>query len=53
MIADEDIVRKLPWVEDFERSWKTFQKQEEEGKKEISDMFPQKSLDGEGQGGDE
>ena len=53
VIADEDIVRKHPWVEDFERSWNAFQKQEEEGKKEISDMFPQKSLDGEGQGGDE
>lgn len=53
VIADEDIVRKHPWVENFERSWNTFQKQEEEGKKEISDMFPQKSLDGEGQGGDE
>lgn len=53
VIADEDIVRKHPWVEDFERSWKAFQKQEEDGKKEISDMFPQKSPDGEEQGGDE
>ena len=53
VIADEDIVRKHPWVEDFERSWKVFQIQEEDGKKEISDMFPQKSPDGEWQGGDE
>ena len=45
MIADEDIVRKHPWVEDFERSWKAFKEQEEQGEKEISDMFPPKGSD--------
>lgn len=56
VIADEDIVRKHPWVEDFERSWKAFQAQEEKGKEEISDMFPQdgqeKPPDDKGKGGD-
>lgn len=41
VIADEDIVRKHPWVEDFERSWKAFKEQQEASEKEISDMFPQ------------
>lgn len=45
VIADEDIVRKHPWVEDFERSWKAFKEQEEQGEKEISDMFPPKGSD--------
>lgn len=54
VIADEDIVRKHPWVEDFERSWKAFQEQEEKGREEISDMFPQveKPSNDDGQDGD-
>lgn len=58
VIADEDIVRKHPWVEDFERSWKSFKEQEEKGNEELSDMFPQDKQagspdDGVEQGGDD
>ena len=56
VIADEDIVRKHPWVEDFERSWEAFREQEEKGREEISDMFPQQKKDPDtpdDQGGDE
>lgn len=48
VIADEDIVRKHPWVEDFERSWKAFEEQQEANEKEISDMFPQQEKDPDG-----
>ena len=57
VIADEDIVRKHPWVEDFERSWRAFQEQQDAGEKEISDMFPQQGKEPDdsknNQGGDE
>lgn len=41
LIADEDIVRKHPWVEDFERSWDLLQKQRQQEDQELSDMFPE------------
>ncbi len=51
VIADEDIVRKHPWVEDFERSWKAYQDQKSAGEQELSDMFPDAKKDSEDDSG--
>ena len=52
VISDETIVKNHPWVEDADEELKRLKTQEEEAKKELSDMFPAQDPGGDGQGGE-